>query len=179
VLLAAAGGLECPASSTFGGCAPGPMPPGVTVRRFLAASMPRPRAAVTPSRDDPIDARPAALLISKYQCLEINDDRSVTQRRPATSFMADRVEAIAMHYSCNSAAIKPLTQQWVDRLEQAQSHNSLDDELRRLDRYRLLVIDEIGYLPLERQTANLLFALIARHYERGSIIVTSNRGFEA
>src|SRR6185312_15090583 len=56
---------------------------------------------------------------------------------------------------------------------------SLDDELRRLDRYRLLVIDEIGYLPLERQAANQLFALIARRYERGSIIVTSNRGFEA
>ena len=70
-------------------------------------------------------------------------------------------------------------QQWVDRLEQAQHRNSLDDELRRLDRYRLLVIDEIGYLPLERQAANLLFALIARRYERGSIIVTSNRGFEA
>jgi DNA replication protein DnaC len=70
-------------------------------------------------------------------------------------------------------------QQWVDRLEQAQHRNSLDDELRRLDRYRLLVIDEIGYLPLERQAANLLFALIARRYERGSIIVTSNRSFEA
>jgi DNA replication protein DnaC len=70
-------------------------------------------------------------------------------------------------------------QQWVDRLEQAQHRNSLDDELRRLDRYRLLLIDEIGYLPLERQAANLLFALIARRYERGSIIVTSNRGFEA
>jgi transposase len=70
-------------------------------------------------------------------------------------------------------------QQWVDRLEGAQHRNSLDDELRKLDRYRLLVIDEIGYLPLERQAANLLFALIARRYERGSIIVTSNRGFEA
>ena len=69
-------------------------------------------------------------------------------------------------------------QQWVDRLDGAQHRNSLDDELRRLDRYRLLVIDEIGYLPLERQAANLLFALIARRYERGSIIVTSNRGFE-
>jgi len=44
---------------------------------------------------------------------------------------------------------------------------------------KLLVVDEIGYLPLERQAANLLFALVARRYERGSIIVTSNRGFEA
>ena len=35
--------------------------------------------------------------------------------------------------------------------------------------YSLLVVDEIGYLPLERQAANLLFALVARRYERGSI----------
>jgi DNA replication protein DnaC len=70
-------------------------------------------------------------------------------------------------------------QQWIDRLEQAQHRNALDAELRRLERYSLLVIDEIGYLPLERQAANLLFALVARRYERASIIVTSNRGFEA
>jgi DNA replication protein DnaC len=53
-------------------------------------------------------------------------------------------------------------QQWVDRLEAAQHRNALDDELRRLERYHLLTVDEIGYLPLERQAANLLFALVAR-----------------
>jgi DNA replication protein DnaC len=70
-------------------------------------------------------------------------------------------------------------QQWVTRLETAQDRNTLDDELRRLERYGLLVVDEVGYLPLERQAANLLFALVSRRYERGSIIITSNRGFEA
>ena len=69
-------------------------------------------------------------------------------------------------------------QQWVARLEEAQERNTLDAELRRLERYHLLIIDEIGYLPLERQAANLLFALVARRYERGSIIITSNRGFD-
>ena len=68
-------------------------------------------------------------------------------------------------------------QQWVDRLEQAQHRNALDNELRRLERYHLLVVDEIGYLPLERQAANLLFALVARRYERGSILLTSNKAF--
>jgi DNA replication protein DnaC len=67
---------------------------------------------------------------------------------------------------------------WVARLEAAQERNSLEVELRRLERYGVLVVDEVGYLPLERQAANLLFALVARRYERGSIIVTSNRGFE-
>ena len=57
--------------------------------------------------------------------------------------------------------------------------NTLDQELRRLERYQLLIVDEVGYLPLERQAANLLFALVSRRYERGSIVITSNRGFEA
>jgi DNA replication protein DnaC len=69
-------------------------------------------------------------------------------------------------------------QEWVSRLEAAQDRNRLEDELRRLERYHLRVVDEVGYLPLERQAANLLFALVSRRYERGSIIVTSNRSFE-
>jgi DNA replication protein DnaC len=69
-------------------------------------------------------------------------------------------------------------QEWVSRLEQAQDRNQLEQELRRLERYHLLIVDEVGYLPLERQAANLLFALVSRRYERGSIAVTSNRGFE-
>jgi DNA replication protein DnaC len=69
-------------------------------------------------------------------------------------------------------------QEWVSRLEQAQDRNQLEQELRRLERYHLLIVDEVGHLPLERQAANLLFALVSRRYERGSIIVTSNRGFE-
>jgi DNA replication protein DnaC len=64
------------------------------------------------------------------------------------------------------------------RLEAAQERNQLEGELRRLERYHLLVVDEVGYLPLERQAANLLFAPVSRRYERGSILVTSNRSFE-
>src|SRR5205085_9535778 len=69
-------------------------------------------------------------------------------------------------------------QEWVSRLEAAHDRNQLEAELRRLERYHLLVVDEVGYLPLERQAANLPFALASRRYERGSIIITSNRGFE-
>ncbi len=42
---------------------------------------------------------------------------------------------------------------------------------------RLLVIDEIGYLPLGRDEANLFFNVVARRYERGSMILTSNLPF--
>jgi hypothetical protein len=66
-------------------------------------------------------------------------------------------------------------QEWVSRLEGAQDRNQLEAELRRLERYHLLVVDEVGYLPLERSAANLLFALVSRRYERGSVAVTSTR----
>src|SRR3954454_4650805 len=56
-------------------------------------------------------------------------------------------------------------QEWVSRLDAAQDRNRLEDDLRRLERYHLLVVDEVGSLPLERQAANLFFALVARRYE--------------
>jgi DNA replication protein DnaC len=43
--------------------------------------------------------------------------------------------------------------------------------------YKLLIIDEIGYLPMRREHANLFFQLVARRYERGSMILTSNLTF--
>jgi len=42
-----------------------------------------------------------------------------------------------------------------------------------------VIIDEIGYIPIDRQGANLFFQLISRRYERGSIIVTSNQSLGA
>ncbi len=87
--------------------------------------------------------------------------------------------ALALRACQNGTRVAFATaQEWVSRLEAAQERNQLEVELRRLERYGLLIVDEVGYLPLERQAANLLFALVSRRYERGSIIVTSNRGFD-
>ena len=60
-----------------------------------------------------------------------------------------------------------------------QSHTDgrLHDELRRLGRYPLIVIDEVGYIPFEPEAANLFFQLISARYERASVIVTSNKPF--
>jgi DNA replication protein DnaC len=41
----------------------------------------------------------------------------------------------------------------------------------------VLVIDELGYLPLDQTSANWIFQVVSRRYERGSIVLTSNRGF--
>ncbi len=106
---------------------------------------------------------------------------SRSKRTSASSARPAPARAISRSRSAASAAIASPSrprQEWVSRLEPAQDRNQLEAELRRLERYHLLVVDEVGYLPLERQAANLLFALVSRRYERGSIIVTSNRGFE-
>lgn len=67
--------------------------------------------------------------------------------------------------------------QWVTRLADAHHAGRFHDELKRLIRYPLLIIDEIGYLPFEPEAANLFFQLISARYERASVIVTSNKPF--
>jgi DNA replication protein DnaC len=61
-------------------------------------------------------------------------------------------------------------------LGKALGENRLDEKLKLLAQPQVLVIDEIGYIPIDRQGANLFFQLISRRYERGAIIVTSNQG---
>lgn len=65
----------------------------------------------------------------------------------------------------------------IEQLKKAHFENRLPDKLRILGKYRLLVIDEIGYLPMDIQGANLFFQLIARRYEKTSTIFTSNKAF--
>ena len=60
-------------------------------------------------------------------------------------------------------------------LGRAQTENRLEEKLKALVQPKLLIIDEIGYLPIERMGANLFFQLVSRRYERGSILLTSNQ----
>lgn len=62
-------------------------------------------------------------------------------------------------------------------LTKAAAEGRLEDKLKFYTVPRLLIIDEIGYLPIERQGANLFFQLISRRYERGPMILTSNQSF--
>jgi DNA replication protein DnaC len=67
--------------------------------------------------------------------------------------------------------------EWVTRLADAHHAGVLQQELRRLGRYPLLVVDEVGYVPFEPEAANLFFQLVSSRYERASLIVTSNKPF--
>lgn len=64
-------------------------------------------------------------------------------------------------------------------LTKALGEGRLDEKLKFYTTPRLLIIDEIGYLPIDRTGANLFFQLISRRYERGPMILTSNQSFGA
>jgi DNA replication protein DnaC len=60
-------------------------------------------------------------------------------------------------------------------LAKAESEGSLAEKLTEYAKPRLLIIDELGYLPFERRAAHLFFQLVNRRYEKGSLLVTTNQ----
>jgi DNA replication protein DnaC len=70
-------------------------------------------------------------------------------------------------------------QDWVGRLAAAKRTGRLEDELERLRRTPLVIVDEVGYIPFDPDAAALFFSLISSRYERASLIVSSNKTFSA
>jgi DNA replication protein DnaC len=64
-------------------------------------------------------------------------------------------------------------------LKTAEVQKTAEYRIRRLMKSDLVIIDEIGYTPIEKREANLFFNMISELYERASIIITSNKSFEA
>lgn len=66
----------------------------------------------------------------------------------------------------------------VNTLSAAQLKGNLKTELRRYTTPSLVVLDEVGYLPIDQHGADLLFQVISARYERGSIVLTTNKAFK-
>ena len=64
-----------------------------------------------------------------------------------------------------------------DGLSKTEREGRQVEKIRFYARASLLIIDEIGYLPIDRTGANLFFQLISRRYEKGPMILTSNQSF--
>jgi len=60
-------------------------------------------------------------------------------------------------------------------LMRAHTEGRLEEKLKLLAQPKLLILDEIGYLPIDRLGANLFFQLVSRRYEKGAILITSNQ----
>jgi DNA replication protein DnaC len=60
-------------------------------------------------------------------------------------------------------------------LAKAESEGSLSEKLTEFSKPKLLIVDELGYLPFERRAAHLFFQLVNRRYEKGSLLITTNQ----
>ena len=65
----------------------------------------------------------------------------------------------------------------IQNLRKAYNENRLETRLKHYNKYKLLIIDEIGYLPIDKLGANLFFQLITKRYEHNSTIITTNQPF--
>ena len=66
----------------------------------------------------------------------------------------------------------------INTLSAAQNKGSLKAELRKYLSPSILLLDEVGYLPIDQRGADLLFQVISQRYERGSIVLTTNKAFK-
>lgn len=80
-------------------------------------------------------------------------------------------EAIRHNYSVQFVTAATL----VAMLAKAHADGSLEKQLTLLSRPKLMIIDELGYLPFEANAAHLFFQLVSRRYEKGAMLITSNR----
>jgi DNA replication protein DnaC len=83
------------------------------------------------------------------------------------------VKAVEAGYSVLFLTLEGL----MTRLVRAKHENRLERALQQLTYPKVLILDELGYLPLSREEASLFFRLVVRRYERASLIVTSNKSF--
>lgn len=83
------------------------------------------------------------------------------------------IEAIRQGYTVGFYVVHEL----INLLQRSSHENRLEERMKKLLRPKLLILDEIGYFPIEKHAATLFFQLISGRYERGAIILTSNKSY--
>ena len=73
--------------------------------------------------------------------------------------------------------VRPRTTDLVQRLQAARRELALEAAIAKLDRYDLLILDDIAYVTKDQAETSVLFELIAARYERRSMLITSNQPF--
>ena len=88
--------------------------------------------------------------------------------------------ATALGVSCTKARYQTYFitfEDLVTQLKKAHQENRLESRLKFYAKYKVLIIDEIGYMPIDQDIANIFFQLIAKRYEKNSTIITTNMPF--
>ncbi|WBW94973.1 IS21-like element helper ATPase IstB [Oceanirhabdus sp. W0125-5] len=122
--------------------------------------------------------------INKTQILDLESLRFIENKENILFFGSSGVGKTHLAVALGVAAAKKrhLTyfiscHDLIMQLNKAHAENRLETKLKHYAKYKLLIIDEIGYLPIDKQGANLLFQLINKRYEKNSTIITTNQPF--
>jgi len=109
--------------------------------------------------------------VERHQTIHMLGPPGVGKTHLATALGILAVKArMAVYFTTLADSIASLTK--------AEREGLLGSRLRWVNRASLLIIDEVGYLPIEKNGANLFFQLVNARYEKGATILTSNRGFK-
>ena len=109
--------------------------------------------------------------IDRHQTVHLLGPPGVGKSHLAIAFGVAAVKARKSVYFTTLAEL-------IATLTKAEREGTLASRLRYINRVSLLLVDEVGYLPIDKGGANLFFQLVNARYEKGATILTSNRGFK-
>lgn len=122
--------------------------------------------------------------LNKKELLELNSLGFVENKENiifvGTSGVGKTHLATALGISCTKARYQTYFTSFenlINQLKKAYQENRLEARLKFYAKYKVLIIDEIGYMPIDTDTANIFFQLIAKRYEKNSTIITTNMPF--
>ena len=133
----------------------------------------------------PVEVAEAKMIIAERYTVPPNPREAPRQPAPAAHKAHDPLAlSVRDHWRSRSAARRSSAgysvlftgaMTLVASLAKAHGDGRLDERLTHFAKPKLLIVDELGYLPLEPDAAHLFFQLVSRRYERGAMLITSNR----
>jgi DNA replication protein DnaC len=146
-------------------------------RRIRQAKLPKPKTLADYDFDFP-------KRIPKQKILRLFDCQFVEQRQCAviigpTGIGKTHILTALAYTACEKGLLVRFTRviDMINTLTTAQMNGTLERALKHYVKPSLLLLDELGYLPIDKRGADLMFQVVAARYESGSIVITTNRPF--